>query len=86
MGMKPVCDVCQNGICLQSLLPGPLPVSAAGLATVLYWFWVEMMLERGLRAGAAMRESSSTMLLLRGWFLGNSLSLCSRENLSRSSF
>lgn len=61
-------------------------MSAAGLATVLYWFWVEMMLERRLRAGEDMRDSSSTMLVLRGWFLGSSLSLCSREYLSRSSF
>lgn len=63
-----------------------LPVSAAGLVTVLYWFCVEMMLDLGLRAGEDSRDSSSTMLLLRGWFLGSSLSRCSKEYRSRSSF
>ncbi|KAG7277375.1 hypothetical protein CRUP_033330 [Coryphaenoides rupestris] len=45
------------------------PGTAAGLATVLYWFWVEMMLARGLRAGEDSSDSSSTMLLLRGSFI-----------------
>lgn len=56
-----------------------VPVSAAGLVTVLYWFCVEMMLDLGLRAGEDSRESSSMMLQLRGWFLGNSLRRCSNE-------
>lgn len=68
------------------LLLDQLPVSAAGLVTVLYWFCVEMMLDLGLRAGEDSRDSSSTMLLLRGWFLGNSLSRCSKEYRRRSSF
>lgn len=63
-----------------------LPVSAAGFVTVLYWFCVEMMLDLGLRAGEASRDNSSTMLLLRGWFLGNSLRRCSKEYRRRSSF
>lgn len=63
-----------------------LPVSAAGLVTVLYWFCVEMMLDLGLRTGEDSRDNSSMMLLLRGWFLGSSLSRCSKEYLRRSSF
>lgn len=63
-----------------------LPVRAAGLVTVLYWFCVEMMLERGLSTGEDSRVNSSTMLLMRGWFLGSSLRRCSREYRSRSSF
>lgn len=43
-----------------------VPVSAAGLVTVLYWFCVEMMLDLGLRAGEDSRDSSSIMLQLRG--------------------
>lgn len=63
-----------------------LPVSAAGLVTVLYWFCVEMMLDLGLSTGEDSRVSSSTMLLMRGWFLGSSLRRCSRECRRRSSF
>lgn len=63
-----------------------VPVSAAGLVTVLYWFCVEMMLDLGLRAGEDSRDSSSMMLQLRGWFLGNSLRRCSNEYRRRSSF
>lgn len=66
--------------------PVPIPVSAAGLVTVLYWFCVEMILDLGLRAGDESRESSSMMLLLRGCFLGNSLRRCSKEYRNRSSF
>ena len=62
------------------------PVSAAGLVTVLYWFCVEMRLDLGLRAGNDSRDNSSRMLLLRGWFLGNSLRRCSKEYRRRSSF
>lgn len=63
-----------------------LPVRAAGLVTVLYWFCVEMMLDRGLSTGEDSRVNSSTMLLILGWFLGSSLRRCSREYRSRSSF
>lgn len=63
-----------------------IPVSAAGLVTVLYWFCVEMILDLGLRAGDESRDSSSMMLLLRGWFLGNSLRRCSKEYRKRSIF
>lgn len=63
-----------------------LPVSAAGLVTVLYWFCVEMMLDLGLSTGEDSRVNSSTILLMRGWFLGSSLRRCSRECRRRSSF
>lgn len=63
-----------------------LPVSAAGLVTVLYWFCVEMMLDLGLRAGEDNKDNSSMMPQLRGWFLGNSLRRCSKEYRRRSSF
>lgn len=61
-----------------------LPVSAAGLVTVLYCG--KMILDLGLRAGDDSRDSSSMMLLLRGWFLGNSARRCSKEYRKRSSF
>lgn len=62
------------------------PVNAAGLDSVLYWFCVDIILCRGLSVGDETSESSSIIILLLGWFLGSSLSLCSNEYFKRSSF
>jgi len=40
-----------------------LPVRAAGLATVLYWLLVDMMLWRGLRGGEETMANSSIIRL-----------------------
>lgn len=63
-----------------------LPVSAAGLVTVLYWLYVDITLWRGLSGGDTTMASSSMMRRFLGWFLGSSLSRCSRDNFSRSNF
>lgn len=63
-----------------------IPVSAAGLDRVLYWFWVDIILWRGLSVGDATSESSSIIILLLGWFLGSSFNLCSNEYFKRSNF
>ena len=63
-----------------------IPVNAAGLDRVLYWFWVDIILWRGLSVGDATSESSSIIILLLGWFLGSSFNLCSNEYFKRSNF